>query len=710
MIGRVALLTIAPGALLLLSCGEAPPPGSRATPVSSAGLPSLLLVTLDTTRADAVAPEAAAAATPNLAALAARGIRFTHAYSTVPTTFPAHASMMSGLYPAGHGVHENGRRIHAQVPLLAERLRDKGYATAAFVSGYPLERQFGLDRGFELYDDEFGSGRNERTATETTDRALAWLASPSEPSEPSNRPRFLWVHYYDPHEPYLPPEPFRSRFPADPYLGEVAYMDSQLGRLVEDFERSAHQGEFRALVVGDHGEGLGEHGEALHGNLLYQGVMRVPLLMAGSNIPPAVRQDAVSIRQVRATLLQWAGDSIAGSLLAVTEEPVLAEAMQPFLNYRWQPQVMAVDGRRKLIRSGRLELYDLAADPGETLDLAGSVAPDRALARAVADYPLPVGGSPPVPAASGIGAKGASGGIGASPAIAPLADEERKRLASLGYIASDGAPTAVPAHAPRAAAMTHLFGELDSASRAFANADYGAAARHFRRILRDDPGNLMAAVRLAVAESFLGDDRAALDGFALARRIDPESIEVRHYLAMHHLKEGRRELAEPLFDQVLAAQPDRLAALEGLARIRATQGRLPEAAALFERAVALSGSPGPLLAELGRTRMAMGDTPAAIAAFERARRTQAAEFRHDLELGVLYLAANRTAEAGEALDRVPPSHPGYPMALFKRAQASVLLAEPDRGDRIRAALEHADATTRPLILRERLFAAELAAR
>lgn len=698
MIRRVARLAIAPWALVLLACGDGRPPVATRTAVDAATLPSLLLVTLDTTRADAVAPEAPAGATPHLAALFARGVRFTNAYSTVPTTLPAHASILSGLYPAGHGVHENGRRLSSQVPLLAERLRDKGYTTAAFVSGYPLERQFGLARGFERYDDEFAAGRNERTAAETTDRALAWLASPSEPSD---RPRFLWVHYYDPHEPYAPPEPFRSRFPADPYLGEVAYMDSELGRLVENFEKSAHEREFRALFVGDHGEGLGDHGEALHGNLLYQAVMRVPLLLAGTNIHPAVRQDAVSIRQVRATLLQWAGDRVAGGLMAATGEPVLGEAMQPFLNYRWQPQVMAVDGRQKLIRSGRLELYDLAADPGETRDLAGSTSPDRALARAVADYPVPAAGS--TPATSGIEASGASG---PSPAIT---DEQRKRLASLGYIASDGPPAAVPANAPRAAAMTHLFDELDSASRAFANDDYGAASRLFRRILGDDPGNLMAAVRLAVAESFLGNDRAALDAFALAARIDPESIEVRHYLALHHLKEGRPELAAPRFEQVLALQPDRLAALAGLAGIRAGQGRLPEAAALFERAVALSGSPAPLLVELGLARMAMGETPAAIAALESAREMLGRDFRQDLELGVLYLAVNRTAEARDALDRVPPSHPGYPMALFKRAQASVLLAEPDRGDRIRAALEHADSTTRPLVLRERLFASELAA-
>ncbi|MGE0640447.1 MAG: sulfatase-like hydrolase/transferase [Thermoanaerobaculia bacterium] len=659
----------------LAACG-----GGAPAPVRTASAPpAILLVTLDTTRADAVAPEAPPEVTPALAALAARGLRFSQAYTTVPTTFPAHASMLSGLYPAGHGVHENGRRLASSVPLAAERLRELGYSTAAFVSGFPLQRQFGLDRGFDRYDDEFGTGQNERAAGATTEAALAWLAAGD------SRPRFLWVHYYDAHEPYAPPEPYRTRFADDPYRGEIAYVDAELGRLLAAFEARSGAGGSRLLVVADHGEGRGDHGEALHGNLLYQGVVRVPLVIAGGDISPGVRDDVVGVRQVRATLLEWAGEATDGSLLRPLAGPVLAEAMQPFLAYRWQPQTMAVEGRRKLIRSGRFELYDPLADPGEAHDLTETETPGRELARAIADYPLPVATGAPA---------------------TPLGDEERRRLASLGYIGSEGAPIAVPADAPRAVEMTALFGDLDAASRAFANGDYRKARPLLRGILRRDPGNLMAAVRLAVSESFLGDDGAAVAAFTRARALDPDSIEVRHYLAMHHLKSGRPELAAPLFEQVLAAQPDRLAALEGLARIRAREGDLATAARLFGSAVPISQSPGPLEAELGLVRMAQGDTAGAIAAFEAARAALGEAFRYDLELGVLYLAASRLAEARDALDRVPPSHPGYPMALFKRAQVSVLLGEPDRGERIRLARQRADRTTRELVANERLFADE----
>lgn len=641
--------------------------------------PALLLVTLDTTRADAVAPEAGADVTPGFGALAARGLRFSQAYTTAPTTLPSHASMLTGLYPKDHGVHENGRRLADRIPVVTERLRQLGYSTAAFVSGFPLERQFGLARGFESYDDEFGLGKVERSSRETTDRALAWLATVD------SRPRFLWVHFYDPHEPYAPPEPFRSRFPSDPYRGEIAAMDHELGRLLAAFETSQGGREFRIIVAADHGEGRGDHGEMLHGNLLYQGVMRVPLVLAGAGIKPGTRSDPVSLRQIRATLLGWAGEETSGGLMVPADGPVLGEAMQPFLNYRWQPQVMAVAGRQKLILSGRLELYDVIDDPREEHDMAKPGAPPRGLVRAVAGYPLPGQGGEATTATS-------------------VGEEERRRLASLGYLVSAGTPKAVPAGAPRAAELTGLFADLDAGSLAFVEERWAAAARVFERVLARDPGNLMTTVRLAVCRSMLGQERAALAAFDLAARIDPRSIEVSHYLGMHYLKNGRDDLAAPLFETVLGSQPDRLAAIEGQARIRARQGRLAEAAALLERAVPLARNPGTRLVEVGILRMDLGETGPAIAALERAREIQGPAFRRNLELGVLYLAARQLEDARAALDRVPPGDPAIAMALFKRAQVAVLLREADSRERVRAAWERADPATRRLIADERLFA------
>ena len=672
------LALLALSGLAVLSCKGGPP-------VSGRGQPSILLVTLDTTRADSLESEEVSPVGPAFAGLAARGLHFTQAYATAPQTLPSHASMLTGLYPAGHGVHENGRRYDGRVPLVAERLREAGYATAAFVSGFPLDRQFGLERGFELYDDELGGDGTQRGAAATTARALDYL------SREGRRSIFLWVHYYDAHEPYEPPEPYRSRFAGKPYLGELAAVDAEVGKLVGAFEAKAGERESVIVVVGDHGEGLGDHGESLHGNLLYQGVMRVPMAIAGAGITPAVRAEPVSTRRIFDTLLGWAGlgpDSGPDgpgqrTLLWPIDEPVMGEAMQPFLLFGWQPQVMAAGASGKAIRSGTIvELYDVHADPAETRDLAGEKELPPDLRQALRDYPLP--------------SKDA-----ASPG--DLDEEASKRLASLGYLTS-GAPPKLDPDAPRAKEMTHLFSALDLASGLFIRGDYAAAVPVLERILADDPGNLSVVLRLATAHSALGHAARATDMFERAAAIDPDSLDVEHYRALHELGTDDWRSAGPRLERVLAAMPERLAAIEGLAQVRRLEGRIPEAIALYQRVIALEREPTRQLLAVGELAMSIGDTPTALDAFERARALQGTAFANDLELGVLYMAQQRFDDSAAALDRVPRSHPAYPLVLFKRAQVAVLRQEADAVARVEAAKRGADEMTRPLIANERLFA------
>jgi tetratricopeptide (TPR) repeat protein len=635
--------------------------------------PSVLLVTLDTTRADAIGPDAEGA-TPAFDSLAARGRLFRQAYATAPETLPSHCSLMTGLYPAGHGVHENARYLSEAHPVLAERLRKGGYRTAAFVSAFVLARRFGLARGFDVYDDEMPDGLPERTAAQTTERALAYLVG----AEPG--PIFVWVHYYDPHDPYVPPEPFRSRYPADAYQAEVASMDEQLGRLVEAFERRAG-GAAATAVVGDHGEGLGEHGEAQHGKLLYQATMRVPLALVGPGVERGVSEAAVGIRRVFHTVLDWAGLEARWSLRDGATEVVLGEAMKPFLSYGWQPQVMAVEGRTKAIRAGRLEVYDVVADPGESRDL-GDGTLSRAIRSALIDYPLP-------------SLEGA-----ASPP--PLDEEERRKLAALGYVGSGAVPV-VRKDAPRPADMRAIFDDLDAASTLFVRGDYAQVVPLLERIRRKDPQNLDAALRLAAALGGLGRDAEALEAFREAEEIAPGSEDVRTYLALHYARGRDWQKAVPLLERIVAESPDRLPAVEALTVVRERQGRIEDAIALRTRIYAAREPSAAELVQLGRLAMEAGRTALALDSFERARGREPEAFRSDLELGVLYLAARRFSEAREALDRIPPSHPEYPMALFKRAQVSVLLREPDRVERIAAARRGADAATRELIATEKLF-------
>jgi arylsulfatase A-like enzyme/Tfp pilus assembly protein PilF len=588
--------------------------------------PSILLITLDTTRADSIGPASVGISTPSFNAVAARGRRFVQAYAAVPETLPSHTSMLSGLYPAAHGVHENARVVSDKTPLVAADLKAAGYRTSAFVSSFVLSRRFGLGRGFDVYDDELPAGQAERSASATADRAIADLNSQS--SITNNQSRFIWVHFNDAHAPYAPPEPFRSQFAKNPYLGEIAAMDREIGRLVEAFEGSAAApGPKAIIIVGDHGEGLGEHGEKEHGHLLYQSTMHVPLVVVGPDVARGDVEMPVSNRRVAFTILDFAGvaggvgadaDIKAHSLRTPSADVVLGEAMKPFLEYGWQPQVMAVAENHKAILSGRVEGYDLAADPRELRDLAAGPDLPTSVRNAVYDYPVPVPGA------------------SAEPASMTAAD--RQKLASLGYVSGGPAPV-IRKDAPRAADMLPTLAALVQASTLFSAGRYADAVPVLSKILSVDSHNVAAALQMATAQSMLGRRAEADRAFDRAEAMAPASPDVAFYRALHE----------------------------------------------------------------GRFAMAAGDTAAATSAFERARSIRGDAFRNDLELGVLYLAARRFTDARAALDRVVPGSPGYAMALFKRAQVSVLLNEPDAAARIEAARRAADAVTRPLIASERLF-------
>jgi arylsulfatase A-like enzyme/tetratricopeptide (TPR) repeat protein len=655
-----AMRRVAPALLLLfLACAR---PETAEGPAAQAK-PSILLITLDTTRADAIGE-----ATPRINEIAARGKRFRYAYATVPQTLPSHSSMFTGLYPAGHGVRENARFLDARHATVAEKLKSAGYGTAAFVSAFAVAKRFGIARGFDVYDEDFGAGA-ERDAKATTERALTYLQSAA-----ANEPLFLWVHYYDPHYPYTPPAPHRG------YRGEVAFMDEQLGRVVEAFAR---RGETAIVIAADHGEGLGEHGEQQHGNLLYQTTMHVPLIMAGPGVSVGTVDTPVSTRRIFHTLLDFAGIDATDSLRGTSGETVIVgEAMKPFLDYGWQPQVMTVEGTQKAIMAGRLEVYDVAADPKETRSLAAQANLSRPVRATLRDYPLPSARAAEPPA--------------------NLDEEAQRKLASLGYVSATARPV-VRKDAPVPADMAGLFPILDEAAALFVREQYAAAIPLLERIQKADPYNLDTALRLATAHSALGHEAKALQAFEKAEAIAPDSPDVRTYLALHLAKTKEWERAVPLLERITAEEPNRLPPLEALAVIRERQGRIAEAVSLRQKIYTMRAPGGGELLSLGQMQMALGQTAPAIATFERARTMLGSQFRNDLELGVLQLAAGNLDAAREALDRVPPSRPGYPMALFKRAQVSVLLRESDAAARIEKARQHADATTRVLIERERLF-------
>ncbi len=328
--------------------------------------PNVLLLTLDTTRADALGAYdlkkagGREARTPVLDGLAARGVRWARAITPAPLTLPAHASLFTGLAPPEHGVRANGSDVLSRkMPTLAEAYGSRGYATAGFVASTVLDRNFGLARGFGRYGDRMTD--NVRMAREMTDAALEWLGR-----QGAGKPLFLWVHYYDPHAPYSPPGMDPKASPAQRYAGEVAFMDREIGRLLAALPGGA--GRWLIAAVGDHGESLGEHREDGHGIFLYQATLHVPLLLAGPGVPRGkVVEEAVSTRRLASTLLRLTGagkaalpfgrplPGLPGSNSGAAR-PVYAETRYPLSAYGWSPLESVFDGRFKLIVAPRPEL------------------------------------------------------------------------------------------------------------------------------------------------------------------------------------------------------------------------------------------------------------------------------------------------------------------------------------------------------------------
>src|SRR6266571_544164 len=349
---------------------------------------SVLLVTIDTLRADAVgAYGRAGAETPWMDRLAAAGVRFERAHAHNVITLPSHANLLSGQYPFRHGVRDNsGFRFPAGTPTLATLLKARGWRTAAFVSAFPLESRFGLGAGFEVYDDHLGTGEAhteflvpERRGPATVEAARRWL------DEHRGERTFCFVHLYEPHFPYDPPEPFASRFRREPYHGEVAAADAALEPLLRPLLEAGPSGRTLVVLTGDHGEALGEHGEMTHGVFAYEGTLRVPLIFfAPALLAPATVSAPVRHVDVLPTVLDALGIAVPATLPGRSLLPLMArggrpetprsyfEALSSSLNQGWAPLHGLLDGSLKYVDLPIPELYDLQADPGETLNLAGS--------------------------------------------------------------------------------------------------------------------------------------------------------------------------------------------------------------------------------------------------------------------------------------------------------------------------------------------------
>jgi choline-sulfatase len=636
---------------------------SRAWPGS--GRPAnVLLISIDTLRADHVGAYGyPAARTPTLDALAARGLRFTHASTVTPLTLPAHASLMTGTFPAWHGVRDNGGFYVADdQTTLAEVLKGKGYRTGGFVGAFVLDRRWGIAQGFDTYFDDFDLSKYElaagidaaqRPANEVVDHATSWLR------EPSDKPFFAWVHLYDPHAPYAAPEAFRSRFPATmhgAYDAEVAFTDAQVGRLLDAL--GDERDRTIVVVTGDHGESLGEHQEQQHGFFVYDAVTQVPLIMAAPGIRPRTSTDQVRVVDIMPTVLEAAGVARPEAVQGVSLLPAargerldllaLSETWYPRYHYGWSELTAVRDGRYKFIAAPRRELYDLQNDPGEQNNVAPSN-PQRvaALERALGEMTAKTSAS-------------------ATPQAPQTVDPDvEERLRALGYVGSSVSARALddrPRGDPKD--KIGLYNLLKLAGTDSVAGRLDDAVAKVRKVLQEDGEVVEAYVMLGNLHTKARHQDAAIDAYQKALALDDRHENAAFALALAYKQADRIDAAEAGFERVLQMNPRSTKAQYQLADIWSRRRDFGRAEQALSTALVANVDRPAFLLKLGESQIELAKLDEAEKNLREALKLKPDLAMANYDLGVLFEARGDTARAAEAYEAELQAHPKVYQAHF----------------------------------------------
>jgi choline-sulfatase len=671
--------------------------------------PNVLLVTIDTWRADRLG----AGISPALDQLAASAIRFTAARTAAPLTLPAHTTILTGLLPPVHGVRVNGLDVlNSSHPTIARLLKDSGYRTAAFIGAFVLDRRYGLAAGFDAYDDRIPRDPRaserleaERPASAVIDGALGWLDSHAGTSVSTATaaaaratPFFVWIHLYDPHAPYNPPPEFlervkhvnvsdrgRSESQQTMYDGEIAYADSQLSRVLSWLQTRGLAGRTLIVVAGDHGEGLGEHGEQTHGMLLYDSTLRVPLVVAAPGRQAAVRDEAVSLADIAPTILAAAGvsrpDAMKGRDLLddikadgeVRLKPDLYSETDYPRAAGWSPLHALTDGRWMTIRAGSaMELYDLHNDPRQLHDIAIS---QQSIANAMSARIEAI--------------RGGAGKTG--PSAREVSRDAEERLRALGYVAS-GTQAPIVTNAMNPASVIEAWNRFEDALTAL-HARRPDAVAALEQLAREHPESPVFQTTAARAMKDAGKLDRALATYRRAARRWPTDPMLFHDLAVaardaSQAAQGvaaRSLRAEAMKAErvALALSPNSAVAHNGLGLLAVDEGRTQEAAAEFERASAMDPNNASYLANLGNARRALGDRAAAEQAYRLALNVSPQTADAANGLGVLLVEAQRPAEAVAWFDRALAAAPD-----FAEARLNLGIALQESGQASRAAEQY----------------------
>jgi arylsulfatase A-like enzyme/Tfp pilus assembly protein PilF len=682
---------------------------------------SLIVVTLDTTRADRLGAYGGphAAETPVFDRLAREGVLFGEAMTSAPLTLPAHATMFTGQFPPAHGLRDNGGfYLGPDALTLAERLREHGFRTGAFVGAFVLDSKWGLDQGFEHYADDFDLSRSrtrgmslgsvQRRADQVVDLALPWLETVQ------NERYFAWLHFYDAHTPYAPPEPYASRYAGRPYDGEVAFADAQLGRVIDFLEQRGLLEKTVVAVLADHGESLGEHAEGTHGFFIYQGAAKTPFAIRAPFERTRARRvaDPVRTADLLPTLLALlAVPAVESTIAGVSLVPLItgdraelgldgyAEAMYPLHHYGWSPLRALRAGRFKLIDAPKPELYDLEQDPDERHNLFDErLALGQRLQGALRDLEARLD-KPNAP----------------KPPAADVDPEVRQRLAALGYVgtfvASPNAPISNRADPKDKIELFNLmtaardratdspegaFAEVVALLRKVVDADpnvidawfnlgneyykqrrFEEAIGYFKRALELKPDYDLAIINMANSYRSLGQDEAALAGYEHYLRVDPKNAWVHYQIGEIHMDRGDLDRAEPRFHEAIAIDRNVVAARNALGVLMFMRG--DTAAAEKQIRQALADKPDVRLAHfnLGLIAESRGDTAEALRQYTRELELHDTAYRAAFNLGRLHQREGRHDRAVELFRRAVTINPRFAEGHFYLAKAELDANQPD---------------------------------
>ncbi len=542
---------------------------------------SALLITMDTTRADALACYGVVPnATDNLNRLATEGVLYERAYAVAPITLPSHSSMMTGLVPLRHGVRVNGvSALPDAAETLAEKANAAGVQTAAFIAAVVLDASFGLAQGFETYEGPDPSLQtqstvyDQRPAEEVVDSALAWLKE-----RDPERPFFLWVHLFDPHTPYAPPAEFLEKAPdKNPYLGEVAYADYQLGRLLLALTLDGTLDETFVMVVGDHGESMGEHDESQHVAYCYNTTLRVPMILRYPDGYSAGKRTGrtASVVDVAPTLAEALGlgplSDIDGQSLFKREiapdRGAYFESYYGYLSYGWSPLAGWVDRTGKYLHSSEPEFYDMRKDPLETRDLMGT-GPDVERYRAALDR---ISQRPRL-----------------EPGVAARDAELLEKIQNLGYAAAGSVEETLPdpldpSDRPSPKSRAREQWELQNAMFHAAQGRYEEALAKLREIYAANPFNAEAVDHMTACLMRLQRVEEAIEPLRSVLSRSPNRPDTLTYLGVCLLLLERHEEAREPLARALEIQPDHLQALAAMSQLLELDGKTEEARQLRER-------------------------------------------------------------------------------------------------------------------------------